>query len=121
MILVAPQTQQALLNSNERATFFCQASGVNVFWIINGETVLADGDETLMSKGWTFSEVIDHSVQRQTENVHNLTVEIPAVMEFNNTKVQCAGVIHDPAASAPAYLIMKCESTSMHTCVMVYA
>ena len=109
-ILIAPQTQHALLNAEERATFFCQATGVNVFWSINGETVFADGDSTRIDQGWVFTEVVEHNVERQSENVHNLTMEIPAIMANNNTRVQCAGVIHDALFSDSAYLIVKSES-----------
>ena len=110
-ILIAPQTQHALLNAEERATFFCQATGINVFWLINGETVVAAGDTTRINRGWIFNEVVDHS---QSDNVHNLTMEIPARIENNNTRVQCVGVIHDPVVSDPAYLIMKSELNCVH-------
>ena len=115
-ILIAPQTQHALLNAEERAMFFCQATGINVFWLINDETVVAEGDETRKGNGWIFNEIVDHNVERQSENVHNLTMEIPARMEYNNTKVRCVGVIHDPAVSDPVYLIMKSESNSSYRC-----
>ena len=116
-ILIAPQTQHALLNAEERTPFFCQASGANVYWYINGETVFAEGDAKRINQGWIFSEVVDHNVERQSENVHNLTVEIPAIMANNNTRVQCVGVIHDPAFSDPAYFIVKSESLLISTCM----
>ena len=109
-ILIAPQTQHALLNAEERATFFCQATGANVYWSINGETVFAEGDAKHINQGWIFTEDVNHNVQRQSENVHNLTMEIPTTLANNNTRVQCVGVIHDPAFSDPAYLIVKSES-----------
>lgn len=94
-----------MLGENENATFFCQASGAAVVWIVNNSTVLPEGNQTLKNKGWIFSETIDYHDRR--ENVHNLTMKIPSDISYNNTNIKCAGGIHGVAFSDPAFLIIR--------------
>jgi hypothetical protein len=106
-IRIAPQTQHLLLNVDQTATFFCQAVGIDAFWTINDMTVFASGSSTLREKGWRFNEtlILDNIFERN--NIHNLTLQIPSHIEFNNTKIRCISAVHDPAASDPVYLIIK--------------
>lgn len=103
-ILVAPQTQHVLLNGEENATFFCQAVGANAFWLINNNTVVPEGNSELIGKGWIFNETL---IQGQQNNIHNLTLMVPPVADFNNTEIRCIGAIHDPAYSDTVFLIIK--------------
>ena len=109
-ILVAPQTQHLLLNSANQptmATFFCQASGVNSFWLINGTTVEGDGSRVLKQMGMNFIECIDLDFEFERNNVFSLTLQIPTVIAFNNTNIRCTSVINSPGVSGFAYLIIQ--------------
>ena len=74
-------------------------------------TVFADGTSTLREMGWKFNEtlILDKTLERN--NIHNLTLQIPSRIEFNNTKISCLGSVHDPAISDPVYLIIKGTGT----------
>ena len=89
-------------NQPTMATFFCQASGVNAFWLINGTTVESEGSHDLKRMGWEF----------ERNNVFSLTlqIQIPAVVAFNNTKIGCVSVINSPGVSDSAYLIIQSMS-----------
>lgn len=89
------------------ATFFCQATGVNAYWLIKGETVPANGDDDFKGRGWIFEEAIDLDTDGARSNVHNLTLKVPSDIDNNNTEIRCAGVIHAPAVSDTAFLIIK--------------
>lgn len=106
-ILIAPQTQHLLMGVDQTATFFCQAVGINAFWSINGETLPAHGNANWTRKGWTFHEIVDEDFFGERDNIHNMTLQIPSNIEFNNTQIVCIGVVHDPAFSDPAFLIIK--------------
>lgn len=105
-IRIAPQSQHLLLNFDHTATFFCQAVGNDAYWSINGRTVPSEGNSSLREQGWTFNETLveDPGVRH---NIHNMTLRIPSKIEFNNTRILCIGVIHDPEYSVPAFLIIK--------------
>ena len=70
-------------------------------------TVFANGNSALREKGWRFNETIILDTTLERNNVHNLTLQIPSRIEFNNTKIGCLGSVHDPAISDPVYLIIK--------------
>jgi hypothetical protein len=106
-IRIAPQTQHLLLNVDQTATFFCQTVGIDAFWTINDMTVFANGNSNLRGKGWRFNATLTPDTMFERNNIHNLTLQIPSHIEFNNTKIRCVSIIHDPAASDPVYLIIK--------------
>ena len=106
-ILIAPQTQHLLLGVDQTANFFCQAVGINAYWLIDGDTVPALGNNDWKGKGWMFNEIVDPDTTGERRNIHNMTLQIPSNTDFNNTRIQCLGVIHDPAVSDPVFLIIK--------------
>ena len=116
MIFIPPETQKLLLNTNENATFFCQASGINVYWLINDAAVEGTGNADLKLIGWIFNETIDYDTDGERNNIHNLTLQIPSIIANNSTKVRCAAVIHNPELSDPAYLLIKGMFTGEFAC-----
>lgn len=90
------------------ATFFCQAMGVNAYWFINNKTVSAEGNGfEPQGREWIFNKAVDLDTHTNRQHIYNLTVKIPSDIANNNTDIKCVGVIHDPAYSAPAFLIIK--------------
>lgn len=69
--------------------------------------VFAHGNSTLIEKGWRFNEILIPDTMFERKNIHNLTLQIPSRIEFNNTKIRCVSSVHDPAVSDPVYLIIK--------------
>ena len=69
--------------------------------------VFTNGNSTLREMGWRFNETIIVDTILERNNIHNLTLQIPSRIKFNNTKISCLGSVHDPAISDPAYLIIK--------------
>ena len=106
-ITIAPQTQYLLQNVDQTATFFCQAVGINSFWIIDSHTVPADGNNNLTNKGWMFTEVVHEDTAFERDNIHNMTLQIPSRIEFNNTQVQCLATKQNADLSDPVFLIIK--------------
>ena len=97
----------SFVNDDRMATFFCQTVGIDAFWSINDETVLAHGNSDLINRGWRFNETLIPDVLIEHNNICNLTLQIPSNIEFNNTKIYCISSVHDPAISDPVYLIIK--------------
>lgn len=70
-------------------------------------TVFADGNSTLREMGWRFNQTLILDTTFERNNIHNLTLQIPSRIKFNNTKIRCLGSVHDPAISDTVYLIIK--------------
>ena len=79
--------------------------------MINGATVPAQGNNEWIGQGWSFEEIVVPDTTGERRNIHNMTLEMPSNVEFNSTRIQCIGVIHDPAFSDPVFLIIKGIST----------
>ena len=106
-IRIAPQTQHLLLNVDRAAIFFCQAVGIDALWSVNGEIVPARGNLTLREMGWIFNKTVIPNTTIEHYNVHNMTLWIPADIQFNNTRIVCIGHIHSATFSKEALLLIK--------------
>ena len=99
-INVAPVTQRVNLSDSNHATFYCRAmTNINTKWFINGASF---DSRNYSINAYLFSEVIER------ENIHDMYLEVPASVQNNLTRIQCAVIIdHEVLVSQPAILIVQ--------------
>jgi hypothetical protein len=83
-IIREPDTQYVLTDQN--ATFECDTTGIDAHWDINNMPLtfsFPDTKQDYEDRGVIFKEAI-------SQHYHNLTMIIPASLDFNNTEIICA-------------------------------
>ena len=89
------------------ATFSCRASGVSVYWFVNGSTVPRQGSSTYINQGWIFTDHAEYDNDGGINHIFDLTLRIPVNIIFNNTEIACGAVINSVGFSDTAYLIIS--------------
>lgn len=105
-IVVGPETQYVPINSGE-GVFYCKAVGLSTFWHINNKQ-FDSGNRT--ENEYKFSEIVTSSPSMQ--NDHDMTLSMPARLEFNGTGVRCSAYSDQRNYSNNALLIVMGKSFS---------
>ena len=102
VINVPPETQYANLSGS--ATFYCRATGINAYWIINGNL---HRTENRTDNSYVFTVITEDL--NDGNIVHDIFVTIPATVGNNQTAVMCASQLNFFTFSPPVQLIIYGE------------
>ena len=109
--IYAPPTYYTI--QNQSITFYCEAIGNNVFWLIDEETVPKEGNTQLMDKGFIFDFTDPEPDPMGDGHVyifHN-TLRLSTLIEHNNTAIHCLVLVgnHQPVVSNSVEILVRGE------------